>query len=82
MEVWIIQLLSRKLHYNSDGLLEILVYGRCIHRHHPRKVGLIDLFLNLSKLGFVHGTHGTRVYVVLNSLGCTYNLSNLWCKIR
>ena len=24
---------------------------------------------------------GTRVYIVLNSLGCTYNLSNLECKV-
>ena len=23
----------------------------------------------------------TRVYAVLNSLGCTYNLFNLWCKV-
>ena len=32
-------------------------YGRCIHGHHPRRVGSIGLFLNLSKSRFVYGIY-------------------------
>ena len=44
-------------------------------------VGSLGLFLSLSRSRFVHGAHGTKVCVVWNSLWCSYNLSNLGCKV-
>ena len=41
----------------------VMIYGRCTHGchythgRHPKGVGSIGLFLNLSISGFVHGTH-------------------------
>ena len=59
-----------------------ILYGRCIHGHccthghHPRGVGSIGLFLNLSKLGFVHGAYGDKGMYSFELIRCNYNLSN------